>query len=143
MGRKHTHTHTHTPFKEKNGNGTKILGKSDMSKKKEKRKKHVCGCRAVESAKEALQHNKNKTNKKRTHKEPNARLRRLSAATKPRLCAQLILDRAAPTMIRSLESGQGTGVLQETSTQVVSSVAKMYVGDLIEEGTVLQVKCSY
>ncbi|CAN0354895.1 unnamed protein product [Ascophyllum nodosum] len=36
-------------------------------------------------------------------------------------------------MIRSLESGQGTGVLQETSTQVVSSVAKMYVGDLIEE----------
>ena len=81
--------------------------------------------------------------KKRTQKEPNARLRRLPAATKPRLCAQLILDRAAPTMIRSLESGQGTGVLQETSTQVVSSVAKMYVGDLIEEGTVLQVKCLY
>ncbi|CAN0446229.1 unnamed protein product [Ascophyllum nodosum] len=64
-------------------------------------------------------------------------MRRYQAWKRSRLersdVSELILDRAAPTMIRSLESGQGTGVLQETSTQVVSSVAKMYVGDLIEE----------
>ncbi|CAN0136528.1 unnamed protein product, partial [Ascophyllum nodosum] len=38
-----------------------------------------------------------------------------------------------PTLTRSLESGQGTGALKETSILVMSSMAKMYVGDLVEE----------
>ena len=47
---------------------------------------------------------------------------------------QLILNRAAPTLVRSLESGQSRGVLQETSTIAVASMAKQFVGDLVEEG---------
>lgn len=47
---------------------------------------------------------------------------------------QLILNRAAPTLVRSLESGQSRGVLQETSTIAVASIAKQFVGDLVEEG---------
>ncbi|CAN0474528.1 unnamed protein product, partial [Hapterophycus canaliculatus] len=47
---------------------------------------------------------------------------------------QVILNRAAPTLLRSLESGQGRGVLQETSTIAVASMAKQFVGDLVEEG---------
>lgn len=47
---------------------------------------------------------------------------------------QLILDRAAPTLVRTLENGQGTGVLKETSTIAVASMAKMFVGDIVEEG---------
>lgn len=50
------------------------------------------------------------------------------------LGAQLILDRAAPTLVRTLENGQGTGVLKETSTIAVASMAKMFVGDIVEEG---------
>ncbi|CAM9770619.1 unnamed protein product [Scytosiphon promiscuus] len=46
---------------------------------------------------------------------------------------ELILNRAAPTLLRSLESGQGRGVLQETSTIAVASMAKQFVGDLVEE----------
>ena len=47
---------------------------------------------------------------------------------------QLILNRAAPTLVRSLESGQSRGVLQETSTIAVASMAKQFVGDLVEQG---------
>ena len=53
---------------------------------------------------------------------------------------KLILDRAAPTLVRTLESGQGTGVLKETSTMAVASMAKMFVGDIVEEG-MLKLPC--
>ena len=51
---------------------------------------------------------------------------------------QLILNRAAPTLVRSLESGQSRGVLHETSTIAVASMAKQFVGDLVEEGVCIQ-----
>ncbi|CBJ32780.1 expressed unknown protein [Ectocarpus siliculosus] len=49
---------------------------------------------------------------------------------------ELILDQAAPTLVRSIEGGQGRGVVQETSTIAVASMAKQFVGDLVEEGVV-------
>lgn len=49
---------------------------------------------------------------------------------------QLVMDRSAPTLLRTMEKGQGTGVLKETSTIAVAAVAKMFVGDVIEEGFV-------
>ena len=36
--------------------------------------------------------------------------------------------------MRTLENGQGTGALKETSTIAVASMAKMFVGDIVEEG---------
>lgn len=55
---------------------------------------------------------------------------------------QLILNRAAPTLVRSLESGQSRGLLQETSTIAVASMAKQFVGDLVEEGGCVIAKCT-
>eukprot|EP00903_Cladosiphon_okamuranus_P017819 g16398.t1 len=64
-------------------------------------------------------------------------LRRYKAWKRSRLergpIRELILNRAAPTLVRSLESGQSRGVLQETSTIAVASMAKQFVGDLVEE----------
>lgn len=47
---------------------------------------------------------------------------------------QLVTDRAAPTLIKMLEGRQGTGVVREATTIAVGAVAKMFVGDVIEEG---------
>lgn len=47
---------------------------------------------------------------------------------------QIILDRAAPTLTRALEGGRGTGNVKEGTVIAVAAVAKMYVGDVIEEG---------
>jgi len=44
--------------------------------------------------------------------------------------------------VRSLESGQSKGGLQETSTIAVASIAKQFVGDLVEEGVCVCVMTS-
>lgn len=48
--------------------------------------------------------------------------------------SQLVLDRAAPTLTQAVEAGQGNGSVRETTVIAVAAVAKMFVGDLIEEG---------
>lgn len=50
------------------------------------------------------------------------------------LFTQLVLDRAAPTLTRTLEAGQGNGTIRDSTVIVVAAVAKMFVGDVIEEG---------
>ncbi|CAM9859248.1 unnamed protein product [Pylaiella littoralis] len=64
-------------------------------------------------------------------------LRRYQAWKRSRLergpVRELILDQAAPTLVRSLESGQGRGVVPDTSIIAVASMAKQFVGDLVEQ----------
>lgn len=45
-----------------------------------------------------------------------------------------MMDRASETLRQNLIHGQGVGSLRETSVIAVASMAKMFVGDLIEKG---------
>ncbi|CAN0290566.1 unnamed protein product, partial [Discosporangium mesarthrocarpum] len=45
---------------------------------------------------------------------------------------ECILDRAAPSLLRSLEAGQSTGAIKETTTIAVASMAKLFVMDVVE-----------